>query len=110
MLWSILACSTFAPPTETVQQQLAARPLELTRHGRCRMDCRFVDRGEVEHVLAKGTLDPSRTRDDGRCPSYAIEGRGTDGHRLRIVFAGCPDVTRVVTAIDLDQDHPCRCD
>ena len=108
MIAFLLACG--AAPSSSVQQQLAARPLQLTRHGSCRMDCRAIDRGEVERVLRVGTLDPERTRHDGACPSYAIEGRGTDGHRLRIVYAGCDDVTRVVTAIDLDQDHPCRCD
>ena len=89
---------------------MLARPLDITRHGACRMDCRKVDEAEVRAVLATGRLDPERTRTDGQCPSHAIEGTGTDGHRLRVVFAECADETRVVTAIDLDQDWPCDCD
>lgn len=113
MIWFLLACGPSSTPDaaapSAVQQQLLARPLELTRHGACRMDCRSIDRNEVVDVLRSGTLKPERTRNDGRCPSYAIEGRGTDGHRLRIVYAGCADQTRVVTAIDLDQEHRCSC-
>lgn len=89
---------------------LVAQPLELTQHGACRMDCRKIDRGEVADVLRAGAWAPERTRTDGRCPSHAYEGHGTDGHRLRVVFAACPTETRVVTAIDLDQDWPCACD
>lgn len=93
-----------------LQADLLARPLAITRHGACRMDCRKIDRGEVEAVLRSGRVEPDRTRTDGPCPSHAIAGAGTDGHRLRVVFAACPDETRVVTAIDLDQDWPCACD
>ncbi len=94
----------------SLQGEMLARPLDITRHGACRMDCRKIDQGEAMTVLREGTLDPSRTRTDGPCPSHAIEGTGTDGHRLRVVFAECRDETRLVTAIDLDQDWPCDCD
>ncbi len=74
------------------------------------MDCRKVDEAEARAVLRTGRLDPARSRDDGPCPSHAIEGPGSDGHRLRVVFAACPAETRLVTAIDLDQDWACACD
>lgn len=93
-----------------LQARMLDRPLDITRHGACRMDCRKVDEAEVRAVLAEGRLDPERTRTDGSCPSHAIEGEGSDGHRLRVVFAECADETRVVTAIDLDEDWPCDCD
>ena len=99
-----------APALPSLQQEMAQRPLELTRHGRCRMACRGGDLDEVKTVLTGGRLVPERSRHDGPCPSHAIEGRGTDGHRLRVVFAACPSETRVVTAIDLDADPPCTCD
>lgn len=99
-----------AATSDDPRAALAARPLALTRHGACRMDCRQIDRGEVDGVLRSGVWAPERTRSDGPCPSHAFEGRGTDGHRLRVVFAACPDETRVVTAIDLDRDWPCACD
>lgn len=109
-LWSGCATSDVVPKkAPSIQVQMARLPLELTRHGTCRMACRGVDLDEVRSVLADGTLIPERTRTDGPCPSHAVEGRGTDGHRLRVVYAACADETRVVTAIDLDADPPCDC-
>ncbi|MFK7931071.1 MAG: DUF4258 domain-containing protein [Myxococcota bacterium] len=87
---------------------LRAQPLQFTRHGRCRMDCRHISEAEVGEILnGAGELDPSRTRHDGRCPSYALEGRTSDGQRVRIVYAGCEDRTKVITVIDLDREWPC---
>lgn len=73
------------------------------------MDCRHVSKDEVEEILRVGEVDPERTRSDGECPSYAVEGTSSDDQRLRIVYAGCATETRVVTAIDLDTDWPCDC-
>lgn len=108
LIW--MGCATPTPsPVPTLQATMGTRPLTYTRHGECRMACRGIDEGEVRSVLATGTLIPERSRDDGRCPSHALEGRGTDGHRLRIVYAACATETKVVTAIDLDEDHHCSC-
>ena len=73
------------------------------------MRCRQLDEEEILEVLHSGVLDPSRTRHDGRCPSYALEGDTHDGQRARVVFAGCEGETRVVTAIDLGREWPCDC-
>ena len=88
---------------------LRSKPLRYTRHARCRMGCRFIDEDEVEEILQRGRLDPSRTRDNGQCTSYALEGRTRDEQHVRIVFADCKRETRVVTAIDLGENHPCNC-
>lgn len=116
-VWLLLAAcfdapTTTAPPAAAsdLQAEMLGRPLEITRHGACRMACREVDQQEALSVLREGTLIPERSRSDGACLSHAIEGKGTDGHRLRVVFAECPDETRLVTAIDLDEDWPCDCD
>jgi hypothetical protein len=94
---------------DPVVAAMQGQPLRTTRHGACRMACRHLDEAEVRQILAEGTRDPARTRDDGRCPSHALEGRTRDGQQARVVFAACPDETRVVTAIDLDTDWPCDC-
>jgi hypothetical protein len=98
------------PATHPTIVSLQSQPIETTRHARCRMDCRHIDETEIATVLATGTLDPARTRTDGRCPSHALEGKVADGATLRVVFAECPDATKVVTVIDLDRDWPCACD
>ncbi len=99
-----------APASDPIVAALQAQPLALTHHARCRMDCRHISQAELEEVLREGVLDPSRSRTDGRCPSHALEDEVGKGRRLRVVFAACPDETRVVTAIDLDRSWDCACD
>lgn len=123
MIWLVLfACGTSEPvfrdqaaspasevDVDPVLGRLRAKRLELTRHGECRMGCRHIDREEVEEILRVGEVNASRTRHDGECSSYAVEGTTHDEQRVRIVFADCPLETRVVTAIDLGEDWPCDC-
>lgn len=99
-----------APPADPVVAGMQAQPLSYTRHAECRMDCRHVDPDEVQDALAHGALDPSRSRDDGRCPSHALHHTSDDGQALRVVFAACETETKVVTVIDLGTDWPCDCD
>lgn len=119
-LLGLLACGAVESPpvvSEAPAQEAAvdpvvaamrSRPLDYTRHARCRMDCRKIDEGEVEAILKRdGVLDPDRSRSDGACPSHALEGRTRDGQQVRVVYAACADETRVVTVIDLDTDWPC---
>lgn len=97
------------PPADPILARLAQKPLRYTRHGRCRMDCRHITEGEVEALLQDGHIAPDRTRHDGECVSYAVEGQTDDGQHVRIVYADCDRETRVVTTIDLDSDWPCEC-
>jgi len=113
-LWVLLlACGGLsgAPsaPDGDPRAAMAARPLVTTQHGACRMACRDVTEAEVVALLHDGRWVPERTRHDGECPSHAVEGRSADGQQLRVVYAACADETRVVTAIDLGEDHDCSC-
>jgi hypothetical protein len=84
--------------------------LEYTVHARCRMDCRQVTEEEVEEILAKGSIDLSKSNlHDKPCPTYALEGYSHEGQHLRIIFAPCREATRVVTCIDLDKKWKCNC-
>jgi len=94
---------------DPVLARLAQKPLRYTRHGRCRMACRHITEAEVEALLEDGHVAPDRTRTDGECVSYAVEGHTDDGQDVRIVYADCDSETRVVTTIDLDTDWPCDC-
>ena len=61
-------------------------------------------------ILEEGDVNFSKSRvRDKPCPSYAIEGTTEDGQFVRIVFAKCDSITRVVTAIDLGVKHDCDC-
>lgn len=90
-------------------RRLAQKPLRYTRHGRCRMTCRHISEAEVR-ALDEGHVVPERTRSDGQCTSYAVEGQTADAQDVRIVYADCARETRVVTTIDLGRDWPCHCD
>jgi hypothetical protein len=96
-----------ADATDPVLARLARKPLRYTRHGRCRMACRHITEAEVEALLEDGHVAPDRTRTDGECVSYAVEGRTDDGQEVRVVYADCDRETRVVTTIDLGEDWPC---
>jgi hypothetical protein len=43
------------------------------------------------------------------CPTYALEGYTDDNQHVRIVFAQCDNITKVVTCIDLDKEWQCHC-
>ena len=109
MILFLLACfSSSAPPRQTPADTLRHNPLKLTRHARERMDCRHISRQEVERIQKHGKNIPKRARTDGACPSFAFEGPDDDGGSIRVVFAACPGITKVVTAIDLDDSFKCQ--
>jgi hypothetical protein len=84
--------------------------LEYTLHARCRMECRHISEEEVTEILAAGRINTERSNyRDQPCPTFALEGYSEEGQHLRVVFATCSSVTRVVTCIDLDKEWNCNC-
>lgn len=89
----------------------AGARLVYTKHARCRMDCRHITEAEVQEVLTEGVVNEAKSdRSDSPCPTYALEDHTREGQHLRIVFARCDNVVKVVTCIDLDQDFECHCE
>lgn len=81
-----------------------------TKHAKCRMDCREITKKEVEAVLKNGHINHRKSeQNNDRCPTYAVEGFTKDGQEVRIVFADCDDVTKVITTIDLRNEYKCHC-
>ena len=84
--------------------------LIYTKHARCRMDCRTISESEIQNILDNGKINHRKSKpNDSPCPSYAIEGDTNDGQEVRIVFAMCDNVTKVITAIDLENKYECYC-
>ncbi|MDR3716705.1 MAG: DUF4258 domain-containing protein [Puia sp.] len=90
--------------------------LILTRHARCRMDCRHITEKEIREVLENGEIDYRKSEPNGRPdPKYALEGTTQEGQYLRIVFAvPGPDSREagaliVVTCIELGVEWQCDC-
>jgi len=89
---------------------LRSNPLDYSKHARCRMDCRHIAEEEVIEILAQGKINWSKTDLQAQpCPSFAIDGTTKDQQKVRIVFAGCEEETKVVTVIDLKTDWACDC-
>src|SRR5436190_24356406 len=85
-----------------------------TSHARCRMDCRDITEEEVEYILENGTINEAKSHEEndeieGHCQPYALEGNTKDGQHVRIVFGACDKITKVITAIDLGNEHECNC-
>ncbi len=85
--------------------------LIYTKHAKCRMDCRTISEAEVRKILQTGKVNERKSKpNDSPCPTYAIEGDTNDGQNVRIVFADCANVTKVITTIDLDKKYQCYCE
>ena len=84
--------------------------LVLTKHARCRMDCRHIDESEIREILQKGTINYSKSEPNGKPdPKYALEGTTHDGQQVRIVFAPSGQKMVVITVIDLGKEWTCNC-
>ncbi len=90
---------------------LQSKKIIYTKHAKCRMDCRTISEKEVRAVLNNGKVNHRKSeQQSGKCPTYAIESYTKDGQEVRIVFADCADVTKVVTTIDLGKKYNCYCE
>jgi len=81
-----------------------------TKHAKCRMDCREISQAEVIETLEQGSWNRAKSDlNDQPCPTYVLEDRSEEGQLIRVVFAYCEDVVKVVTAIDLENEYSCYC-
>lgn len=87
-------------------------PLHLvyTHHAECRMDCRHISKEDINEILQKGTINFNKTDlHDRPCPTYAVQGY-TNGHEnIRVIFAQCDSITKVVTCYNLQREFACDC-
>ena len=93
-----------------VLSELESQEIVYTKHARCRMGCRHINENEVMDALEHGQINNRKSdANDQPCPTYAVETRSPDGQLIRIVFADCGEVTKVITVIDLETDFSCNC-
>lgn len=84
--------------------------LIITKHARCRMECRSITEAEIKEILHEGDINYNKSDlNDVRGPAYAIEGYSHEHQHLRIVFAPKKEELVVVTCIDLDKEWQCDC-
>ncbi len=86
------------------------KELVYTKHALCRMVCREISKEDIDEVIKKGAINFNRSnRREAPCPVFAIQARISTGEYLRVIFAQCDDVTKVVTGYNLEQDFDCYC-
>ncbi len=84
--------------------------LILTKHARCRMQCREITEEEIKEILHDGNINYNKSDlNDNRGATYALEGYSHEHQHLRIVFAPKQNELIVVTCIDLDKEWQCDC-
>lgn len=85
--------------------------LVLTKHVRCRMDCREVTLQEITDIIEKGRVNYEKSGIGKKGDStFALEGISRDKQHLRVVVA--PEKNGklvVITCIDLEKEWPCNC-
>lgn len=84
--------------------------LILTKHARCRMECRDITEDEIKEILHDGNINYNKSDlNNERGATYAVEGYSHDHQHLRIIFAPKRDELVVVTCIDIDKEWHCDC-
>ena len=100
--------SKFSPSPETLKRNIDH--LTLTKHAKCRMECRDITIEEVKEILHDGDINYKKSNlNDKRGATYALEGYSHDKQHLRIVFAPKDEEIFVITCIDLDKEWQCDC-
>lgn len=97
------------PENDTVFNR-ALTPLIITRHARCRMDCRQIDENEIREILQKGKINYNKSNLNSKPdPKFALEGITKDNQQVRVIFAPTRRGMVVITCIDLNQEWECHC-
>lgn len=84
----------------------------VTRHARCRMDCREIDAFEIQEVIDQDHINYRKNKpaQGGRCASIAYEGMTRDRQHVRIIVGDCDRDPIIITVIDLGNKYNCTCD
>ncbi len=82
----------------------------LTKHARCRMDCRHINEDELKEIIRTGAVNDAKSRVGSKGDqTYALEGYDNEHQHLRVVVAPESDGLVVITCIDLENNWPCNC-
>ncbi|HSN10141.1 MAG TPA: DUF4258 domain-containing protein [Hanamia sp.] len=84
--------------------------LILTRHVKCRMDCRHITEDEIKEILKEGSVNYAKSGIGSKGDStFALEGYSHENQHIRVVVAPESDGLVVITCIDLGHEWPCNC-
>ncbi|MEP6584544.1 MAG: DUF4258 domain-containing protein [Ginsengibacter sp.] len=84
--------------------------LKLTKHAKCRMECRHITLQEIKEIIKEGNENYAKSGVGSKGDqTYALEGYSIEHQHIRVVVAPENDELVVITCIDLDEDWPCNC-
>ena len=84
--------------------------IEYTHHALCRMDCRHISANDIYEIIKKGEVNFLKSdMKDKPCPTFAVQGFTHTGENIRVIFAQCGTVEKVVTCYNLKEDFVCDC-
>ena len=110
MLLAIFLYKRWQEPVKKESFDRSPDELIYTKHAICRMDCRKIREDDINDILEKGIINLNWSNRNSRpCPTYALQGVTNDGEKLRVIFAQCDEVTKVVTCDNLNEDFECHC-
>jgi Domain of unknown function (DUF4258) len=82
----------------------------LTKHARCRMDCRHITMREIHEILDNGTINYDKSEPNSHPdPKFAVEGYTEEKQHLRIIVAPENEKLIIVTCIELGVEWQCDC-
>ena len=84
--------------------------LIFTKHARCRMNWRHINKKEINEIILTGNVNSSKSgRSTKGNKTYALEGYSYEHQHLRVVVTPETGGLVVITCIDLDKAWPCNC-
>lgn len=84
--------------------------LILTKHIKCRMDCRHITEDEIKEIIRNGKVNYNKSGIGSKGDStFALEGFSHENQHIRVVVAPESDGLVLITCIDLDKEWPCNC-
>jgi Domain of unknown function (DUF4258) len=84
--------------------------LILTKHARCRMDCRHITLQEIREIVNDGVINYEKSEPNSHPdPKYALEGYTEEKQHLRIIVAPENEKLIIVTCIELGVEWQCDC-
>ena len=84
--------------------------LIYTHHALCRMDCRHISKKDIDEIMEKGIIFLNKSNPNDRpCPTYALQGYTKENEDIRVIFAQCDSITKVITCYNLHKEFECHC-
>ena len=84
--------------------------LILTKHVKCRMDCRHITEDEIKEIIKNGKVNYNKSGTGSKGENtFALEGFSQENQHIRVVVAPESEGLVLITCIDLDKEWPCNC-